>query len=63
MPARRRGLAVMASPSHDVARQSGTRQQIADRGVDSCRVKLPMFARTVVVGPQAQPLFAAPAAR
>lgn len=51
-----------AFPSSDFAQESGAREQIADLGFGSYRVKFPMYARTTVVGPQAHPLFAALAA-
>jgi glutathione peroxidase len=54
-----RGLVVMGFPSNDFAQESGTREQIADLCFNTYGVKFPMFAKTVVVGPQANPLFAA----
>jgi glutathione peroxidase len=54
-----RGLVVMGFPSNDFAQESGTSAQIADLCFNTYGVKFPMFAKTVVVGPQANPLFAA----
>jgi glutathione peroxidase len=55
-----RGLVVMGFPSNDFGRQEpGSRQQIAELCFNTYGVKFPMFAKTVVVGPQANPLHAA----
>ena len=53
-----RGLVVMGFPSNDFAQESGSNAQIADLCFNTYGVKFPMFAKTVVVGPQAHPLFA-----
>ena len=55
-----RGLVVMGFPSNDFGRQEpGSSQQIAELCFNTYGVKFPMFAKTVVVGPQANPLYAA----
>ncbi len=54
-----RGLVVMGFPSNDFAQESGTREQIADLCFNTYGVKFPMFAKTVVKGPQANAFFAA----
>ena len=53
-----RGLVVMGFPSNDFAQESGSAAQIADLCFNTYGVKFPMFAKTVVVGAQANPLFA-----
>jgi glutathione peroxidase len=53
-----RGLVVMGFPSNDFAQESGSNAQIADLCFNTYGVKFPMFAKTVVKGPQANPLFA-----
>jgi glutathione peroxidase len=50
---------VMGFPSNDFAQESGSREQIADLCFNTYGVKFPMFAKTVVVGKQANPFFAA----
>ena len=54
-----RGLVVMGFPSNDFAQESGSSAQIADLCFNTYGVKFPMFAKTVVSGPQANALFAA----
>jgi len=55
-----RGLVVMGFPSNDFGQQEpGGNQQIAELCFNTYGVKFPMFAKTVVVGPRANPLFAA----
>jgi len=54
-----RGLVVMGFPSNDFAQESGTSAQIVDLCFNTYGVKFPMFAKTVVKGPQANALFAA----
>ena len=55
-----KGLVVMGFPSNDFGRQEpGSSQQIAELCFNTYGVKFPMFAKTVVAGPQANPLFAA----
>ncbi len=53
-----RGLVVMGFPSNDFAQESGTSAQIADLCFNTYGVKFPMFAKTVVKGPQANAFFA-----
>ena len=54
-----RGLVVMGFPSNDFGRQEpGSSQQIAELCFNTYGVKFPMFAKTVVSGAQANPLFA-----
>jgi glutathione peroxidase len=53
-----RGLVVMGFPSNDFAQESGSSAQIAELCFNTYGVKFPMFAKTVVKGPQANPLFA-----
>jgi glutathione peroxidase len=54
-----RGLVVIGFPSNDFGRQEpGSSAQIAELCFNTYGVKFPMFAKTVVVGPQANPLFA-----
>ena len=53
-----RGLVVMGFPSNDFAQESGTSAQIADLCFNTYGVKFPMFAKTVVVGKQANPFYA-----
>jgi len=54
-----RGLVVMGFPSNDFAQEAGSSAQIAELCFNTYGVKFPMFAKTVVVGPQANPLHAA----
>jgi len=54
-----RGLVVMGFPSNDFAQESGSNAQIAELCFNTYGVKFPMFAKTAVVGAQANPLFAA----
>ena len=53
-----RGLVVMGFPSNDFAQESGSSAQIAELCFNTYGVKFPMFAKTAVKGPQANPLFA-----
>jgi glutathione peroxidase len=53
-----RGLVVMGFPSNDFAQESGSNAQIADLCFNTYGVKFPMFTKTSVKGPQANPLFA-----
>jgi glutathione peroxidase len=48
----------MGFPSNDFAQESGSSAQIAELCFNTYGVKFPMFAKTVVKGPQANPLFA-----
>lgn len=54
-----RGLVVMGFPSNDFAQESGSKEQIAELCFNTYGVKFPMFGKTVVKGPQANPLYAA----
>jgi glutathione peroxidase len=53
-----RGLVVLGFPSNDFAQESGSSAQIAELCFNTYGVKFPMFAKTVVVGPQANALYA-----
>jgi glutathione peroxidase len=56
---RDRGFVVLGFPSNDFGQQEpGTAKQIADFCFNTYGVAFPMFAKTVVVGPNADPLFA-----
>ena len=53
-----RGLVVMGFPSNDFGQQEpGNSKQIADLCFNTYGVKFPMFAKSVVTGVQANPLF------
>ncbi len=52
-----RGLVVLGFPSNDFAQESGSNAQIAELCFNTYGVKFPMFAKTVVKGPQANPLY------
>ncbi len=53
-----RGLVVMGFPSNDFGQQEpGGKREIADLCFNTYGVKFPMFAKTVVVGKEAHPLF------
>jgi glutathione peroxidase len=54
-----RGLVVLGFPSNDFAQESGSSAQIAELCFNTYGVKFPMFAKTVVKGAQANPLYAA----
>lgn len=55
---RDRGLVVLGFPSNDFGQQEpGTSKQIADLCFNTYGVAFPMFAKTVVAGPRADPLF------
>lgn len=54
-----RGLVVMGFPSNDFRQEAGDREQIAQLCFDTYGVRFPMFMKTVVTGPQANPLHAA----
>jgi glutathione peroxidase len=54
-----RGLVVLGFPSNDFAQESGSNAQIAELCFNTYGVKFPMFAKTVVKGPQANPLYQA----
>jgi glutathione peroxidase len=55
----KRGLVVMGFPSNDFAQESGSNEQIAELCFNTYGVKFPMFGKTVVKGPQANPLYVA----
>lgn len=55
---RARGFTVLGFPSNDFGQQEpGTSKQIADFCFNTYGVAFPMFAKTVVAGPKADPLF------
>ena len=54
-----RGLVVMGFPSNDFRQERGSREQIAQLCFDTYGVRFPMFTKTVVTGPNANPLHAA----
>ena len=55
-----RGLVVLGFPSNDFGRQEpGDRKQIAELCFNTYGVRFPMFVKSVVVGPGANPLYAA----
>lgn len=57
---RERGFVVLGFPSNDFGQQEpGNARQIADFCFNTYGVAFPMFAKTVVSGPKADPLFAA----
>ncbi|MBQ5949584.1 glutathione peroxidase [Massilia sp. ST3] len=54
-----RGLVVLGFPSNDFGKQEpGSSKEIADFCFNTYGVKFPMFAKSVVSGPQANPLHA-----
>ena len=56
---RERGLVVLGFPSNDFGKQEpGNAKEIADLCYNTYGVKFPMFAKTVVSGPAANPLHA-----
>jgi glutathione peroxidase len=52
-----RGLVVLGFPSNDFAQESGSNKDIADFCESTFGVKFPMFGKSSVRGPQANPLF------
>jgi glutathione peroxidase len=54
---RDRGLVVLGFPSNDFAQETGDNRQIADFCENTYGVKFPMFSKSTVRGPQANPLF------
>jgi len=54
---RARGLAVLGFPSNDFSQESGSNKEIADFCESTFGVKFPMFAKSSVRGPEANPLF------
>jgi len=53
-----RGLVVLGFPSNDFSQEPGSNKEIAEFCTNTFSVKFPMFAKSVVKGPQANPLFA-----
>ncbi|MFM1827166.1 MAG: hypothetical protein RLY67_547 [Pseudomonadota bacterium] len=53
-----KGLVVLGFPSNDFSQEPGSNKEIAEFCTNTFSVKFPMFAKTVVKGPQANPLFA-----
>lgn len=58
-----RGLVVLGFPSNDFKQEAASSKEIADLCYNTYGVKFPMFAPTVVSGPNANPLHAALAAQ
>jgi glutathione peroxidase len=54
---RSRGLVVLGFPSNDFSQESGSNKEIADFCESTFGVKFPMFAKSSVRGPNANPLF------
>ncbi|KWT72608.1 MULTISPECIES: glutathione peroxidase [unclassified Variovorax] len=54
---RSRGLVVLGFPSNDFSQETGTNKEIAEFCESTFGVKFPMFAKSSVRGPQANPLF------
>jgi glutathione peroxidase len=54
-----RGLVVLGFPSNDFRQEDADAKKTAEVCFNTYGVKFPMFAKTVVVGPQANPLHAA----
>jgi len=54
---REKGLVVLGFPSNDFSQESGTNKQIADFCESTFGVKFPMFTKSSVRGPEANPLF------
>nr|WP_184530835.1 glutathione peroxidase [Variovorax sp. Sphag1AA] len=54
---RSRGLVVLGFPSNDFAQESGSNKEIADFCESTFGVKFPMFTKSSVRGPDANPLF------
>ena len=52
-----KGLVVLGFPSNDFSQETGNNQQIADFCENTFGVKFPMFAKSVVTGADASPLF------
>ena len=52
-----RGLVVLGFPSNDFAQETGSNQDIAAFCENTFGVKFPMFAKSVVTGKNANPLF------
>lgn len=54
---RDRGLVVLGFPSNDFSQETGSNKEIADFCENTFGVKFPMFAKSVVTGPGANPLY------
>ena len=54
---RDKGLVVLGFPSNDFAQETGSNKEIADFCANTFGVKFPMFAKSVVAGKDANPLF------
>ncbi|MDM0039495.1 glutathione peroxidase [Variovorax sp. J22G21] len=54
---RSRGLVVLGFPSNDFSQESGSNKEIADFCESTFGVKFPMFGKSSVRGPEANPLF------
>ncbi|WP_444812800.1 glutathione peroxidase [Variovorax jilinensis] len=54
---RSRGLVVLGFPSNDFAQEAGSNKEIAEFCESTFGVKFPMFAKSSVRGPDANPLF------
>ena len=54
---RGRGLVVLGFPSNDFSQEAGSNKEIADFCESTFGVKFPMFAKSSVRGPDANPLF------
>jgi glutathione peroxidase len=54
---RGRGLVVLGFPSNDFAQETGDNRQIAEFCENTYGVKFPMFTKSHVRGPQANPLY------
>lgn len=52
-----RGLVVLGFPSNDFSQEPGSNQEIAAFCTNTFAVKFPMFAKSSVKGPKANPLF------
>ena len=52
-----RGLVVLGFPSNDFSQETGSNKEIADFCENTFNVKFPMFTKSSVTGPTANPLF------
>lgn len=52
----RKGLVVLGFPSNDFSQEPGSSKEIADFCFNTYGVKFPMFSKTSVIGPNANPL-------
>ena len=53
-----KGLVILGFPSNDFSQEPGNNKEIAEFCYNTYGVKFPMFAKTVVSGKEANPLFA-----